>query len=387
MMDVVIVKANRTAVGKANKGTLKDTRPDVFASLLLKKMLAKTEIPLKDFKDVAVGCAFPEGEQGFNIARVIAQYSGLSDEVPGVTVNRFCASGLEAIKNIAHSISLNEINVGIAGGVESMTAVPMGGYRFSAASELVENKPDVYINMGITAENVAKKFNISRNEQDNHALESNQRACIAIKSKLFAKEIESLDITVYNKHNKKIVTFDTDEGPRFNTSIESLSKLRPSFKMSGTVTAGNSSQLSDGAAFLFMTNKSYAEKHNLDCMGYFRDFTVVGVPSNLMGTGPVPAIKDLLKKNNLNINDIGVFEINEAFSSQFLYCMKELGIDKNKVNPLGGAIALGHPLGCTGARQVVTLLHEMKRKNIRYGIVSMCVGGGMGAAALIENYI
>jgi len=387
MMDVVIVKAKRTAVGKANKGMLKDTRPDVLASILLKKMLSKTAIPLKDFKDIAVGCAFPEGEQGFNIARVIAQYSGLADEVPGVTVNRFCASGLESIKSIAHSISLNEIDVGIAGGVESMTSVPMGGYRFSAVTELVEKKPDVYINMGITAENIAEKFNITRKEQDIHALSSNQRACIAIKSKLFVEEIESLDISVYNKHNKKIMTFDTDEGPRHNTSIESLTKLRPSFKISGTVTAGNSSQLSDGAAFVFMTNKSYADKHKLECMGYFRDFVVVGVPSGLMGIGPVPAIRALLKKNNLNINDIGVFEINEAFSSQFLYCIKELGIDKDKVNPNGGAIALGHPLGCTGTRQVVTLLHEMKRKNIRYGIVAMCVGGGMGAAALIENYI
>ncbi len=387
MNDAIIVQAKRTAIGKANRGLLKDTRPDVFASLLLKKMLSKTEIPLKDFKDIAVGCAFPEGEQGFNVARVISQFSGLPDEVAGVTVNRFCASGLEAIKNIAHSISLNQIDVGIAGGVESMSAVPMGGYKFSAASELVENNPDVYINMGITAENIAKKFNISREEQDKHALESHQRSCLAIKSNFFAEEIEALNVTVYDKHNKKTVVFNVDEGPRYNSSIESLEKLRPSFKTVGTVTAGNSSQLSDGAAFVFMTNQSYAKKHNLDCMGYFRDFTVVGVPSNLMGIGPVSAIKTLLKRNKLSINDIGVFEINEAFSSQYIYCIKELGIDKNKVNPLGGAIALGHPLGCTGTRQVVTLLHEMKRKNIRYGISSMCVGGGMGAAALIENYI
>lgn len=387
MMDAVIVQAKRTAIGKANKGTLKDTRPDVLASLLLKKMLAKSKIPLTDFKDIAVGCAFPEGAQGFNIARVISQISGLRDEVAGVTVNRFCASGLESIKNIAHSISLNEIDVGIAGGVESMTAVPMGGYKFSAASEIFENKSDLYINMGITAENIAKKFNISREEQDKHALESHQRACLAIKSKLFAEEIESLNITVYDKHNKKTVVFDVDEGPRYDSSIESLEKLRPSFKTSGTVTAGNSSQLSDGAAFVFMTNESYAKKNNLDCIAYFRDFVVVGVQPDLMGIGPVSAINTLLKRNNLNINDIGVFEINEAFSSQFIYCIKELGIDKTKVNPLGGAVALGHPLGCTGTRQIVTLLHEMKRKNIRYGICSMCVGGGMGAAALIENYI
>jgi len=386
-MDAVIVQAKRTAIGKANKGTLKDTRPDVLASLLLKKMLAKSKIPLTDFKDIAVGCAFPEGAQGFNIARVISQISGLRDEVAGVTVNRFCASGLESIKNIAHSISLNEIDVGIAGGVESMTAVPMGGYKFSAASEIFENKSDLYINMGITAENIAKKFNISREEQDKHALESHQRACLAIKSKLFAEEIESLNITVYDKHNKKTVVFDVDEGPRYDSSIESLEKLRPSFKTSGTVTAGNSSQLSDGAAFVFMTNESYAKKNNLDCIAYFRDFVVVGVQPDLMGIGPVSAINTLLKRNNLNINDIGVFEINEAFSSQFIYCIKELGIDKTKVNPLGGAVALGHPLGCTGTRQIVTLLHEMKRKNIRYGICSMCVGGGMGAAALIENYI
>jgi acetyl-CoA acyltransferase len=383
MKNVVIVESKRTAIGKAYKGSLANTRPDTLGAMLLNKMLVKSNIKREDIGDLIIGCAMPEGEQGMNMAKTIGTLASLPNEVPALTVNRFCASGLQAINNIAQAIEVGNIDLGVAGGVESMSMVPMGGYRFSANSSMVENDIDFYTSMGITAENVASKFNISRQRQDEFACESHRRALAAINNNTFDDEIEAVEVFKYNKHDKKTFVFAQDDGPR-ETSVEKLGKLRASFKKDGSVTAGNASQMSDGAAFSFLCNETYAKENNLKPLGYFRDFSVVGVPPNIMGIGPIPAIQSLLKKSNLDIGDIDLFEINEAFAAQAVYCVDKLKIDKKIVNVHGGAIAQGHPLGCTGARQTATLLHEMKRRKARYGIVSMCIGGGMGAAALFE---
>jgi acetyl-CoA acyltransferase len=383
MKNVVIIESKRTAIGKAYKGSLANTRPDTLGASLLSKMLAGSNIKKEDVGDLIIGCAMPEGEQGMNVAKTIGTLAGLPNEVPALTVNRFCASGLQAVNNIAQAIEVGNIELGIAGGVESMSMVPMGGYRFSANSSMVDNDIDFYTSMGITAENVAEKFNISREKQDEFAYNSHKKALAAINNNVFNDEIEPIEVFKYNKHTKENFIFSKDDGPR-DTSVEKLGKLRASFKKDGSVTAGNASQMSDGAAFSFMCSKDYAQTNNLDILGYFRDFSVVGVPPNIMGIGPIPAIQALLKKTNLTINDIDIFEINEAFAAQAVHCVNHLNIDKNIVNVHGGAIAQGHPLGCTGARQTATLLHEMKRRKARYGIVSMCIGGGMGAAALFE---
>jgi len=384
MKNVVIVDSQRTAVGKAYKGSLKDTRPDTIGSMLLHNMLEKNSINVNDVEDLAVGCAMPEGEQGMNIARTIGVMAGLPNSIPAFTVNRFCASGLQAIANIAQSIEANSINLGIGGGVESMSMVPMGGYHFSANSEIVEKNIDFYTSMGLTAENVAKLFDISREQQDKFACNSHQKALKAIRNNTFKEEITPIKVFKYNNHDKDYFSFEIDDGPR-DTSIELLGKLRPSFKKDGSVTAGNASQMSDGAAFSFLSSKNYADDNKLKILGYFREFSTVGVDPHIMGIGPIPAIQSLLKKTNLSINDIGLFEINEAFAAQAIHCVKTLKIDENIVNVNGGAIAHGHPLGCTGARQTATILHEMKRRNVKFGVVSMCIGGGMGAAALLES--
>jgi len=383
MKNVVIIESKRTAIGKAYKGSLANTRPDTLGALLLNKMLVQSNIKREDIGDLIIGCAMPEGENGMNVAKTIGTLASLPNEVPALTVNRFCASGLQAINNIAEAVEVGNIELGIAGGVESMSMVPMGGYRFSANSSMVDNNIDFYTSMGITAENVAAKFNISREMQDEFACNSHKKALAAMNNNLFDDEIESIEIFKYNKHKKEKMEFSKDDGPR-ETSVEALGKLRTSFKKDGSVTAGNASQMSDGAAFSFLCSQDYANKNGLNPLGYFRNFSVVGVPPNIMGIGPIPAIQSLLKKANLSISDIGLFEINEAFASQAIYCVEQLKINKDIVNVNGGAIAQGHPLGCTGARQTATLLHEMRRRKVKYGIVSMCIGGGMGAAALFE---
>jgi len=385
MKNVVIVEGKRTAIARANKGALRDTRPDTFASLLLKNMLKRVELNHQDIGDMIVGCAMPEGAQGLNIARTISIMSSLPESVPSYTLNRYCSSGLQAINNIAQAIEVGNIDLGIAGGVESMSMVPMGGFRFSSNENLVKDNIDFYTSMGITAENVASKFNISRKRQDEFAFNSHKKSLNAIKNNLLESEIETIRVFNYNGQEKNFFDFSVDDGPRSDTTVERLSKLKPCFKAGGTVTAGNSSQMSDGAAFTIMSSLKYAEKNNLDILGYFRDFSVTGLSPSIMGIGPVSAIRRLLSRANLTVDDIGLFEINEAFASQSLYCIDELKINPDIVNINGGAIAQGHPLGCTGARQSVSILHSMKRLGVKYGVVSMCVGGGMGVAALFES--
>ena len=386
MNNVAILSAVRTPIGKAIKGTLKDTRPDVFGAKIIKEAVNRSNVNIEKIEDVIIGCAMPEAEQGMNVARIMSLLSGLPESTSAATVNRFCSSGLHAIADIAKSISVGQINVGIGGGIESMSLVPMGGHKPSVNYDLLTIAPKSYTSMGITAENIANRFNITRNSQDKFALRSHEKAILAIKSGLFKKEILPIDVKIFNTNGIKNVNFNIDDGPRDNTCLNLLNGLKSSFSVNGTVTAGNSSQMSDGAAACVLMNASKAKNEKLPIMGYFRNFVTVGVPADIMGIGPVLAIRKLLKQTNLNLKDIGVIELNEAFASQALYCIEKLQLDEEKVNPCGGAIALGHPLGCTGARQVVTILHEMNRKKIKYGICTMCIGGGMGAAALIELF-
>lgn len=376
MENIAISSAVRSAVTKSFKGSFSTMRPDDLGALVLQKLIKKTNISTDNIEDIIVGCAMPEAEQGMNLARIISLRANLPYKTSAATINRFCASGLHAAADIAKSIATKQINCGVAMGVESMSYVPMGGHKPSPNPYLMEHNPYAYTTMGITAENVALKFGIDRKKQDEFALESHNKACIAIKNKLF-QEI----VSITNDQNLNI---DTDEGPRADTNLEALSSLRPVFKLNGSVTAGNSSQVSDGAAAILLSDKNFAQEHNLSIQGYFRAFTSVGVDPSIMGVGPIDAIQKLLKMTNLSLKDIGVFEINEAFASQAIHCIETLGIDYKKVNPYGGAIALGHPLGCTGARQIATILNYMRQKSIRYGVCSMCVGGGMGAAGLIE---
>jgi acetyl-CoA acyltransferase len=326
---------------------------------------------------IIVGCAMPEGEQGMNVARTIGYLGGLPLEASAATINRFCSSGLHAVNDIAKSIAVGEIDVGIAGGAESMSLVPMGGYKPAPHPALMNDVPGFFASMGITAENIASRYDVSRQAQDEFALESHLRALKAQENGWFDDEICPVDI------NGTLIS--KDEGPRAGSTLEALTKLRPAFHMKGSVTAGNSSQVSDGAAAALMMTGEKAKAEGLGIMGYFRAFYTVGVDPEVMGIGPVPAVQKLLSKTGLSVNDIGVFELNEAFAAQAIYCMRELGIEHEKVNPVGGAIALGHPLGCTGARQVATILREMQRRDAQYGICTMCIGGGQGAAALIER--
>ncbi len=386
MREVAIVAAVRTAIAKAGRGTLKDVRPDTLAAHVIKVAVERAGIKPESVEDVILGCAMPEAEQGMNVARIASIMAGLPVEASAATVNRFCSSGLHAVADIAKAIAVGEIDVGIAGGVESMSMVPMGGHRPSANPELMETDPAAYTPMGITAENVAQRFNVSRVDQDAFALQSHQRALSAIASGKFKDEITPIDVDIYLEDgSRKRVTFDTDEGPRKDTSAEGLAKLRPAFDAKGSVTAGNSSQVSDGAAAVVLVEMELAKKLGLPILAKFVGFATAGVDPAIMGIGPIPAIKKLMAKQNLKAADIDIFEINEAFASQALYVTRELGLDGAKVNPNGGAIALGHPLGCTGARQIATLLGEMKRTNAKRGVVSMCIGGGMGAAGLIER--
>lgn len=384
MKDVAIVSSVRSPVARGVKGSLRDTRPDTFGAIVVKEALARSKVSPELIEDVIMGCAMPEGEQGMNVARIIGLMAGMPNTTSAATVNRFCSSGLHAIADIAKSIWSGQIDIGIGGGVESMSMVPMGGNRPSANPELMHTMPQAYVPMGITAENVAKKFGITREMQDAFALRSHQRAIRAMELGWFKDEIVPITTTVFEERGPRELTLTVDEGPRPDTTLEALAKLSPAFSKEGTVTAGNSSQISDGAAAAVMMSAEQAGSMGLPIMGYFRAFVTAGVPPELMGIGPVPAIQKLLKHTGLQSHQIDVFEINEAFAAQAVYVVRELGLDEEKVNPCGGAIALGHPLGCTGARQVATILRELKRAKGKYGIVSMCIGGGMGAAGLIE---
>ncbi|MGF7186622.1 acetyl-CoA acyltransferase [Desulfitispora alkaliphila] len=390
MNEAVIVAGTRTAIGKANRGTLKDTRPEELAAHVISNCLKQTpDLNPKEIEDLILGCSFPEGEQGMNTARIMGLRAGLPEDVPGVTVNRFCSSGLQTIAMGAERIMAGFAEVIMAGGVESMSAVPMGGNKIAPDPYMMDNYPDVYLSMGLTAENVAQRYNISREEQDQFALESHQKAAAAIKNGRFEDEITPITITNKAYKNGKVsskeIEFKTDEGVRADTKLEKLAKLRPAFAAKGSVTAGNSSQTSDGAAVVTLMSSKKAKEMGLEPLGVFRSFAVAGVHPDEMGIGPVKAIPKALKMAGITKEQVDLYELNEAFASQALYCIRELGLDKEKVNVNGGAIALGHPLGCTGAKLTLTLLNELKKRNGRYGIVSMCIGGGMGAAGVFER--
>ncbi|MFO7951950.1 MAG: acetyl-CoA C-acyltransferase [Bacillota bacterium] len=391
MKEAVIVSTVRTAIGRAPRGTLRFTRPEDMGTTAVKEAVARAKgLDSAEIEDVILGCSFPEAEQGMNLGRIVALQAGLPDSVPGQTVNRFCSSGLQAIALAAERIMCGFADVIIAGGVESMSIVPMGGNKLAPSPQLVEEHIEAYTPMGITAEFVAQRFNISREEQDQFALDSHQKAASAIKEGRFKDEIVPLkivdrEVDPDNKIVEKEKTFDTDEGVRPDTSLEALGKLRPAFHAKGSVTAGNSSQTSDGAAATVVMSAEKAKALGLEPLAVFRGFGVAGCPPEIMGIGPSVAIPKLMHLTGKKIDDIDLFELNEAFASQALYCIRELGLNPDIVNVNGGAIALGHPLGCTGAKLTSTLLHEMTRRDSRYGVVSMCIGGGMGAAGLFEK--
>ncbi|NWG00464.1 MAG: thiolase family protein [Thermoanaerobaculaceae bacterium] len=386
MREAVIVSYARTPIGRAKKGSLKDTRPEEFAAPVLKALIQRTpglEPAMVD--DVMVGCAMPEGEQGMNIARMIALLAGFPVEVPATTINRFCSSGSQSIAWAADTIKAGSNEIVIAGGVESMSMVAMGGNKLIADPALMELLPNAYAAMGTTAEVVARQFGISREEQDAFAVTSHQRAAKAIAEGKFKEEIVPLSVRTMDNGVWREFVFDTDEGPRADTSLEALAKLKPVFDPRGTVTAGNASQINDGAAFVVVMSEEKAKAMGLPIQAYVRDWAVAGVPPDIMGIGPAKAVPKLLAKTGLSLADIDVVEINEAFASQSIYCCRELGLDPEKTNVNGGAIATGHPLGATGAVLTCKILGEMKRRNARRGIVTMCIGGGMGFAYLLER--
>ncbi len=389
MRSAYILKAVRTPGCKAKRGKFANVRPDYLASVCLKGLLDKTGIEPDMIEDVIVGCSFPEAEQGMNVARMIILKSGLPYQIPGVTVNRFCSSGLQTISMAAERIMAGFADCIIAGGVESMTKVPMGGNKFSVDPDLVVEWPESYASMGITAELVAERFNISREDQDKFGYESNMKAVRAIKEGKFKEEIIPVKVVrtkvVDNKLIKEEEIVDIDDGPRADTSLEKMAKLKSPFRAGGSVTAGNSSQMTDGAALCVVVSEDFLKKIGKDPMARFVAYDVKGCPPEIMGIGPSLAIPGVLEKTGFKLDDIGLIELNEAFASQAIYCIRKVGLNPEIVNVNGGAIALGHPLGCTGAKLTATLLHEMHRRDVRYGIVSMCIGGGMGAAAIFEK--
>jgi acetyl-CoA acyltransferase len=386
MKDVVIVDAVRSAVGRAHKGTLSQRRPDELAGEVIRGLLKRNpNVSPEMVEDVVLGCAMPEGEQGLNVARPAGFLGGLPQETGAITINRFCSSGLNAIAIAAGNIAAGWQDVAIAGGVESMSMVPMTGNKLSASPEVMADYPDVYTPMGITAENVAKKFEISREDQDQFAYDTQMKAKKALASGVFADEIVEVHGVGFVGGERKLVPFTVDELPRPETTLEGLAGLRPVFSLTGSVTAGNSSPLSDGAAAALLMSAEKAKALKLEPLGYFRHFATVGVDPAIMGIGPVPAVQKLLKKTGLTIADIDVIELNEAFASQSVYVKRTLSIPDDKLNVHGGAIALGHPLGCTGAKLTATALQELARRGGRYAIVTMCIGGGMGAAGLFER--
>lgn len=390
MNKAYIVSSVRTAVGKAPRGTLRHTRPDDLGAAAVKGAIARLDgLISNQIDDVIMGCAMPEAEQGYNLGRIIGLRAGLPDSVSGCTVNRLCASGLQSIAMAAQAIAVGQAEVMVAGGVESMSLIPMGGHQFLPSAALLSESPATYISMGLTAEKVAEQFHISRADQDAFALRSHQRALAAIEAGRFKDEIVPITVRevhyVNGKPEPKEIVFDADEGPRADTSLEALAQLKPAFHAKGSVTAGNSSQMSDGAAATVVMSEQLVNELGIQPMARLLGFAVAGVAPEIMGIGPVVAVPKVLKQVGLTLDDIGLIELNEAFAAQSLAVIRELGLNDEIVNVNGGAIALGHPLGCSGSKLTATLLHEMKRRKIRYGMVTMCVGGGMGAAGVFEN--
>jgi acetyl-CoA acyltransferase len=406
MPEAVIVSSVRTAVGKAFKGSLRATRPDDLAALAIKEALARVPgLDAKEIDDVILGCAMPEGEQGMNVARIAALRAGLPTETSAMTINRFCSSGLQAIAIAAERIRAGSAHAIVAGGTESMTMVPMGGNKVSPNPWLVDHNPDAYINMGLGTENIARKFGITREQADQFSVESHKKALAAIAAGHFKDETVPVEVKITavangnggssgsasgkpkaaTKAATQTFTFAVDEGPRADTSLEALAKLKPAFHIKGTVTAGNSSQMSDGAAAAVVMSEARAKTLGLKPLARFVAYATAGVLPEEFGIGPVAAIPKALKLAGLTLNDIAVFELNEAFAAQSLAVIQQAGLDASRVNPNGGAIALGHPLGCTGAKLTATILRELQRRNARYGMVTMCIGGGMGAAGILER--
>ncbi len=387
MRDVVLVAFGRSAIGKAPYGTLKFTRPEDVAAQVLKGVLAKVpQVDSKDIEDLIVGCAFPEAEQGFNLAKIIAFRAGLPNSVSGQTINRFCSSGLQSIATAANAIKAGQADVIMTGGVEFMSTIPMGGNKITPNPDLMENYPNSYLAMGLTAERVAERYGVTREMQDAFAVESHKKAAHAVTAGKFDGEIIPVDAVKYSEGGvSQTIKFSRDEGFRADVTVEGMAKLKPVFKKNGSVTAGNASQMSDGAAFVLLMSADKAKELGVRPLAKFLSFAVAGVDPEVMGIGPVAAIPKALKLAGLlSINEIGLFELNEAFASQAIACIKELGIDAELVNINGGAIALGHPLGCTGSFLTTKLIPEMALRNAKYGVVSMCIGGGMGAAGVFE---
>jgi len=401
MPEAVIVSSVRTPVGKAFKGSLRATRPDDLAALAIKEALARVPgLEAKEIEDVILGCAMPEGEQGMNVARIAALRAGLPVETSAMTINRFCSSGLQSIALAAERIRSGSAQVIVAGGTESMSLVPMGGNKVSPNPWLVDNKPDTYISMGLGTENIARKFGITREQADEFSMNSHKKALAAITACHFKDETIPVEVKITSlpngngssskaKSSAKPVTqsftFSVDEGPRADTSLEALAKLKPAFHAKGTVTAGNSSQMSDGAAAAVVMSDTRAQSLGLKPLARFVAYATAGVLPEEFGIGPVAAIPKALKLAGLSLNDIAVIELNEAFAAQSLAVIQQAGLDPARVNPTGGAIALGHPLGCTGAKLTATIIRELQRRNARYGMVTMCIGGGMGAAGILER--
>ncbi|MEX2263788.1 MAG: acetyl-CoA C-acyltransferase [Bryobacteraceae bacterium] len=390
MQEAVIIDCLRTPVGKAPRGALRNSRPDDLAAAVIRRLMEKyPQVRPEDVEDVILGCAMPEAESGMNMARNAALLAGLPDTVTGITINRFCSSGLQSIALAADRIRSGGADILIAGGSESMSLLPRGGHKFSPNPWFADHRPEIYMNMGLTAERVQQKYGISRDEQDAFALRSHQNALCAQTEGKFDEELVPVEVqsaTVENNKPKVSKTvFAKDEGPRADTSPEALAKLKPVFHAKGSVTAGNSSQTSDGAAAALVMSESRARDLGLKPMARFASFAAGGVPPEIMGIGPVVAIPKALRLAGIGLDRIGVIELNEAFAVQALAVMREAGLDPEKVNLNGGAIALGHPLGCTGAKLTATILREMQRRNARYGLVTMCVGGGQGAAGVLER--
>jgi acetyl-CoA acyltransferase len=390
MRDVVIVSAVRTPVGRAFKGTLRATRPDELAAVAIKGALERVpQLDPREIEDVILGCAMPEGEQGMNVARIASLRAGLPVEVSALTINRFCSSGLQSIAMAADRIMCGGAEVIVAGGTESMSMIPMGGNKISPNPWLVEHNPGAYLSMGLTAERVGHRFGITREQSDEFSLRSHQKALAAIQAGKFVDETAPVPVSFVTPNGKKPIrqeiTFKVDEGPRSDTSLEALLALKPAFHANGIVTAGNSSQMSDGAAAAVVMSGERAKALGLKPLVRYVSFATAGYKPEEMGLGPVFAIPKALKLAGLKLSDIDVIELNEAFAAQSLAVIKEAGLDLEKVNPNGGAIALGHPLGCTGAKLTASIIRELKRRNARYGMVTMCVGGGMGAAGIFEN--
>ncbi|MFJ7366324.1 acetyl-CoA C-acetyltransferase [Peribacillus frigoritolerans] len=389
MKEAVIVAGARTPVGRAKKGSLASVRPDDLGALVVKETLKRAGNYEGTIDDLIIGCAMPEAEQGLNMARNIGALAGLPYTVPAITINRYCSSGLQSIAYGAERIMLGQSDTVIAGGAESMSLLPMMGHVTRPNARLAETAPEYYMGMGHTAEAVAKKYGISRDDQDAFSVRSHQKAAKAIAEGKFSDEIVPVDVTLRSvgpdlKLKEKSFTFTQDEGVRPGTTAEVLKKLRPAFSVTGSVTAGNSSQTSDGAAAVMVMDGEKASSLGMKPIGKFRSFAVAGVPPEIMGIGPIAAIPKALKLAGLELSDIGLFELNEAFASQSIQIIRELGLNEEIVNVNGGAIALGHPLGCSGAKLTLSLLHEMKRRNQQFGVVTMCIGGGMGAAGVFE---